>query len=105
METFERDFDKAKEDFNQFVSSLGKERLGNFADEMKKEIDKVEDIMEMSVDSESKKVRMIREQLSKCDNMVCTERDRNRNADYSPLFRIIENLKYGVDEYESRIEY
>ncbi len=104
METFERDFVKAKEDFDQFVSSSGKERLGKFVDTMKNEIDKVENIMETSVDNEGDRVRMLREQLSKCDNMACNERDRNKNADYTPLFRIIENLKYGVDEYESRIE-
>ncbi|NPV51668.1 MAG: hypothetical protein HPY60_10820, partial [Candidatus Methanofastidiosum sp.] len=103
METFERDFEKAREDFNKFVSSSGKEKLGRFADVIQKEIDQVKNIMDMSAHNEGERVRMLREQLSKCDNMACEERDRNRNIDYTPLFRIIENLKYGVDEYESRM--
>ncbi|NYT13637.1 MAG: hypothetical protein GKC01_03890 [Candidatus Methanofastidiosa archaeon] len=105
METFERDFERAKEDFNKFVSSSGKDKLGRFADVIQKEIDEVKNIIDTSAHDEEEKVRMLRAQLSKCDNMACEERNKNRNIDYTPLFRIIENLKYGVDEYESRVEY
>ena len=104
MESFERDFDKAKEDFNQFVSSTGKEKLGEFVEAIEKEIDEVGNIMEMAVESEGARVRTLREHLSKCDGIICKERDRKVSIDYAPVFRIIENLKYGVDEYESRIE-
>ncbi len=104
MESFERDIDKAKEDFNQFVTSFGEGRLGEFADIMKKEIYSLQSIYEQSFESEREKVRALRNHVAKCDNLICEQRDKNKNEDYTPIARLLENLKYGIDEYESRIE-
>lgn len=103
METFERDLEKAKEDFNQFLSSSGKEKLGESIEKIKNEVYSLQNIYDQSYESERAKIRELRNHLEKCENLICEQRDKNKNADYTPISRIIENLKYGVDEYQSEV--